>query len=470
MANMKMNKNVLDRKDILIEISKDKMSVTLDLAMPPEGQSYSLIQILNELKSYGVCRGINEGRIQYMINNEVYYQPLIIAEGKAAENGEMGRYEYYFRTDMPTKPKILPDGSVDYLNMDIFEPVTSGQVVARYFPATEGTPGYTVMDAPLIQKKGKDIMPIRGNGFTVSEDGREYISVCNGKIELINGKIEITNIFTVTGDLDVAVGNVRFDGDVYIMGNARTGMSIISNGNVIIDGHVGGVTIRSGKDVVIKQGMQGGGTGYIECSGNISGKFFEATVIKARGEVSANYFYNCDVKADRKIEVMGSKGVILGGRLYAMEMIKASSIGNWSEVPTIIELGINKAYLDEYNSLLDTISKVESEIKILDKNKMRFEAYSETQRQQTKMDEILLNKIQQALQIKKEENMRNRTKQKIMLAAISCMGKSKAIVDNRVYPGVKIIIDGEYFNVREEMQAIEFVRRADKIIPQKKFV
>ena len=242
-----------ERSDSVVYISDDKMTATLDLVKPREGQSYTVKQLILLLNSNGVKQGINQDVLQQMIDNQLYYTATTVAQGKVPRDGQDGRYQFYFRVGKSATPKVLPDGTVDYLNMDLFESVTVGQVVAEYIPATNGEYGYTVAGDLMTPKKGANLPPLRGSGFTVSEDKKQYISILNGKVELKDdGKLEISNIYNITGNLDISIGNVRFDGDVYVSGNVTAGLSIMAKGNVVIDGTVESVNIRSGGDVILR--------------------------------------------------------------------------------------------------------------------------------------------------------------------------------------------------------------------------
>lgn len=453
----------------VVQIADDKMSATLVLCKPPEGEFYGLAELKVLLETSGVRYGIDETALEKMISKHIYNRPVVVAHGKEAVDGEPGYYKYNFRTETSMTPHILEDGSVDYLNMDLFESVTVGQVVAEYIPGTAGVCGYTVKGEICMAKHGAEMPPLRGQGFTVSEDKRKYISVMNGRIELVDGKLEISNVYTVTGDLDISIGNVRFDGDVYVMGCMESGLSIIATGNVVIDGHVGNVTIRSGKDVILKNGMQGGGTASIECGGNVSGKFFEAVRIKAKGDVNANYFFNCNIESEGKIEVSGSKGLIVGGSAKALFSIQAHGYGNMAEIPTYLSVGITSDSVNKYNAINRNLAKIDSEIEILQKNIKIFDEAFAKGLKNDKMDRVLYQKIKQAYAIKEKEREQCAMERNDMALIIASMGKSKIIAVGKVYPGVHIMIDSENFVVTETLINVEFVRQVNEIVPLLKF-
>ncbi|MCX4269051.1 MAG: FapA family protein [Lachnospiraceae bacterium] len=458
-----------ERSDSIVYISDDKMTATLDLVKPQEGSSYTVKQLILLLNSNGVKQGINQQMLQQMIDNQLYYTATTVAQGKVPKDGQDGRYQFFFQVGKSSTPKVLPDGTVDYLNMDLFESVTVGQVVAEYIPATNGEYGYTVAGDLMTPKKGANLPPLRGSGFTVSEDKKQYISILNGKVELKDdGKLEISNIYNITGNLDISIGNVRFDGDVYVSGNVSAGLSIMAKGNVVIDGTVESVNIRSGGDVILRKGMMGGGEGKIEAEGSVTGRFFEAVTIKAKGPIRGDYFLNCKITTEDILEVTGVKGVILGGSVRALKLIKAQTLGNSAELPTIVETGVTDQYMRRYNEIGQMLAKVDSEVSILERNAAMFETAAARARK-VRVDDPTYLKIKQVLQMKYDERERLHQQRKEMSDAIAMKGNSKVRIIGTVFPGVKVIIDSEILNVADKVKNVEFILREGNVTPMPKY-
>lgn len=116
-------------KYIRINISQDHMEATMFLSTPNEDETYTLDEIKTALRDNEVKMGIIEGKIEDMIKNQIYETAVLIAEGKQAENGKDGSYEYPMKSKVEFKPKVLPDGSVDYLNVQMFEMVQQGMLL-----------------------------------------------------------------------------------------------------------------------------------------------------------------------------------------------------------------------------------------------------------------------------------------------------------------------------------------------------
>lgn len=94
------------------------------------------------LEKSNITYGIHKEAISAIIESTEPVTDLLIASGTAPINGENGHFEFFFRTNVSRTPKILEDGSADYLNLEWFESVKEGQKLAVYHEATQGIDAY----------------------------------------------------------------------------------------------------------------------------------------------------------------------------------------------------------------------------------------------------------------------------------------------------------------------------------------
>lgn len=83
--------------------------------------------IYETLKVRGISVGIKHEAITDMIKKRRMNEKILIAEATPAETGENGWYEFFVRLDLPRIPAPLPDGGVDYVNIEAFEMVEEGR-------------------------------------------------------------------------------------------------------------------------------------------------------------------------------------------------------------------------------------------------------------------------------------------------------------------------------------------------------
>ena len=363
------NNEQLNNNEIQISISEDCMSATLYLSAPyydvntDNNSVFTYDQVIGELSDKGVKMGIDDAMLHKMIEERIYNRDVVIAQGKQMVNGEDGRYEFFFDMDVNGKPTIRSDGTVDYMNLKLFESVKEGQLLAKYYHPTKGIFGFDVKGRLLTPKPGKPKSVLRGKGFKVSENGDEYYAALSGKVEYRNYDLKVINLLEIDGDVDLNTGNIDFDGDVNVKGNVITGVRINALGNIYIGGHVEGAVIMTQKDLILQEGINAKGIGKIYAKGNITGRFFENAEVYAEGDVNAGYILNSNITAIGKIIIDGAKGVIYGGELTGVMGIETPLLGNNAHTITTVRVGPSKKLQTEYANLLIKIKEIVSEVK-----------------------------------------------------------------------------------------------------------
>lgn len=436
-----------------ITISEDKMSAILYLSSTPgdDGLSHTELftqeNIAKALTESGIKAGIDTALLQSVAINGLYDRYHVIAKGTLPVNGTDGYFTYHFKTELDNKPKILADGTVDYHNIDIYEPVNAGDEIVSYTPATAGRYGFNILGNVLPPVPGKDLQPIQGSGFTVSEDHNHYFSDCNGKVEILNGQLIVSNVLDIKGTVDITTGDIIFNGDVIIHGDVLSGSKIRVRGSLTIMGNVEAAYLSADGEIQLRAGMQGGGKGVVECNSDVWGKFFENTRLKVKKDIHANSMMNCDTVCEGSVLVSGRHGIIVGGNTVCQGNIEATVLGNMAEVQTHLTAGVNQHALSELNELEQAIKEntdmYQKHSQILEKleaitNPSDSEKYNTMKSQITLSMEELNNRL---------ETLRNELNQKLFL--ISTYSNSKIIVTKYLYPNVIVNLNGLHFICRD---------------------
>ena len=300
--------------------------------------------IYKALKKRGIVNGIKRGAITEMIRKRRMNEKILIAEGTPAEDGKNGWFEFFVRLDLPRIPAPLPDGGVDYVNIEAFEMVDEGEKIAVYHPAEKGKDGENVFGEVIHANEGAEKKPLKGKGFTIAPDGVTYLSNMNGKFEYVNGQIIISNMIIVREDVTAVTGKLEVDGSVYVIGSVYSGGYMSATGDIIGEHNVEACKLVAGGNVMIKKGSCSKNDCFIEAGGEVSGSFFEAANIDAGSNIRANYIMNSNINTMEKVFVSGSKGMLLGGRTRAVKGVDTYNLGNKSHIKTVLEVGKNALY------------------------------------------------------------------------------------------------------------------------------
>lgn len=452
----------LEKNTSIVRISSEMTEAYLTLSTPNEGEFYNEGDLRDILEKQGVVYGIKREVLIEMLEQKRYFKEYLVAEGKKAVDGKDGYFEFLFNTKKDTKPKVLNDGSVDYGSMAKVEIVEEGTEIVHYIPAKQGVDGIDVKGQIIKCCLGKELPQLKGKGFVVSEDKTKYISSVCGKVEYNNERLVVSSTLTIDGDVTRITGDIDFKGDVLVRGNIITGMRVRAAGSITVDGHVEAAILEAGKEIVLKNGMQGGGRGEINAGGDVSGKFFEQTTIYSKGNINANALLNCNIISEGKIIVSGRMGVLVGGSASAIEGITATIVGNMSEVKMHINLGVDNSTYLKLAELEEKIKKVKEDIDKLNLAMKQISTLIEkspnADLSQKKMD-ILRTKISRDTQLTSltEEVKRIST-------FIERSSMARLVVTKSIYRGTKVTINGATKNIESENYNVTYTKKGAEVI------
>ena len=300
-----------------------------------------LHDILNE---HGIVHGIREKTLHEITLGLHDYEEVLIAAGTASKDGHDGFFEYHFNPRPATKPIVLPDGSVDYNVLGKIELVVRDQLLVTYHPAVSSKPGMDILGNRIDAHNGVDLPPLQCKNCELDANQYEYYATAEGNVTVEDNLLAVTPLYVIEGDLDAATGDVDFRGDVLVQGNVFAGVTVKTTGNITVNGHVEHANLYAGKDVLLKNGMQGSGLGKIHAKRNVLAKFLEQTQVYAGNEINTGALLNCEVESGHTIVVTGKRGTIIGGTACAAEQITAASLGNRVGVNTRLIVGLEKNF------------------------------------------------------------------------------------------------------------------------------
>ncbi len=422
-------------EQISVFISKDELEACIEIR--GEGEITEK-DILKTLKMRGVCQGILKEEIQRILTEKKYKQTIVIAKGKPAKTGKDGWYEFFFDTNPCRTPKILEDGSADFKDIKWFELVQENQKLAYYHSAEAGVAGYTVTGKFLKARRGREKNVLRGQGFRVEQDGKTYVSLMNGRVTYDgDSRLEISRVL-VMGNVNLATGNVNFDGTVCVKGNVGCGVVISATENVYVDGYVEAATIKSGGEIFLRNGVNGNGSGSIEAKEGVTGQFFEEVQVIAGTDISAQYCMNCQLNAQGTINLHGVKGLLLGGYARAARGIVAHCIGNRMGLRTALSVGIDQTTINAHQKIIIDIENVNRELAILQHSKVDFQNKYTAEVRNT-MDIYL--KIEDAIYTKKLQLDYLRQEKEHIEEHMEDMRGARVEVTGVLYDGTEISVD-----------------------------
>ena len=367
---------------------------------------------------------------------------IVVARGEMPVNGVDGWYEYFFRTNLDGKPKILENGSVDYNNIEWFDTIKMGDRAALYHPATKGKDGFNVLGEVLHARNGKEQPVLKGKGFILSEDKLEYTSAVDGLVVLKNDSfLEISDVLEVD-EVNNTTGFVVFKGSVHVRGDVGAGGVINCGGDVVIDGFVEGGNITAEGDVLLRRGMNGGGRGVIRAGRNVTGKFFENADVYAGDTITIDYSTNSELFAENTLEVVKRKGAIIGGKVTALKGMTLFNVGNYMGTKTIITSGVPKKAEQEGKEIREKIYNAKQQLKILRNAEADFHNKYPL-KMLTTME--VFKKIEDAIYTKELDIENGNKELEAFEERMKDFNRAKIKVKGDLYEGVDVVISGKHW-------------------------
>jgi hypothetical protein len=345
-----------------IDISADSMVAGMTI-IPIDKQAifnFTPDELQAILAKAGVIYGVKQEVLQNLTHSVVSNRRIEVARGKNPEKGIDAGFELLFDTSTRKSPAVGADGHIDYKNLNLIINVRKGQPLARKIPAAIGGPGYTVTGQELPGQMGKDRPLPKGKNTDISpDDPGLLIATENGSVKFANNVVEVEKDYKLLKDVDIATGNIKFVGNLYITGAVKAGFSVMAEGNIFISKNVEDAEISAGGSVNIEGGFVSSGNGFIRAGHDINVKFIENGNVEAGHDININgQTINSNISAGNAIILKGRKAVILGGQTSAFNLIETDNIGSEIGTKTLVRVGYSP-------ELLRQCQHIDAEIKRL---------------------------------------------------------------------------------------------------------
>lgn len=351
-----------------LEIAPDAMQVWVSVVPASGGKKIDRDEILMALGEAGVTFGIDEAAVDAACA-AIVPERILIAAGKPAENGENARFELLVADVRDRAPQVSENGLIDFRELGAIPTVAAEQPLMRRHPPTAGTAGCTVRGETVAPVPGKnELFSERLVGAHVAADDANLLRATFGgqPVHCGNG-VNVEQVLRVR-NVNMASGNISFDGTVNIEGEVLPGMKVHATGDIVVGSVVEGAELDAGGDIRIAGGIIA--KSNVRAGGSVSARFVEnARVYSGTTIAIDDTALQSELQANNKI-IIGAKsprGRLAGGSVRAMMLIKTPILGSPTGGVTSILLGVNPVLEAQYQELLHTIEKQRAEEDNLEK-------------------------------------------------------------------------------------------------------
>ena len=231
----------------------------------------SVEEVRKQLREAGVTYGIDEDAIQLAVQSNKNVK-IEVAKGIPAQEGKDGFVELKIESAIKRVLKVDEKGTIDFRETRKIPTIEPGDVLAIIHPPEKGKKGKSVSNTALEPKPVHAISFHSEKGTSLDENriiatktGRPYIQQKNYMV-----KTKVIPKFIQQENVSISTGNIRFYGDVEVVGEVEENMVVEAGNDIVLHGSVNSSVITA--------------THSIMCSGNISNSILSA------GEKSAVLF------------------------------------------------------------------------------------------------------------------------------------------------------------------------------------
>lgn len=394
--------------------------------------------LLGLLKQHGIIYGIDRNAVRKLVQENLtqpYHaentENVLIACGKATQDGKNGYYDWKIQVKRRRVPKINTDGNIDFDAIKWFHSVKKGETFAIYHFAGNAVDGINIYGEPIPAKTGTEKDYLDGSGFSLLPDFQTYVADIDGHVYMKDKKVRVEEML-VCDSLRKADGDLQYDGNVHIKGSVEGPVTIRVGGDLVIEGFVQNAEIMCGGNLILKGGINNiAAPVQVNAKGCIISRFFEYTTVCAEDNIYFGVSLSSNLSSYGEIVSYGKNSGIVGGNSYAEKGFCLNQIGNEAGIVTCLrfgavdEIAIRKgeiwSKLEEVKHSLSQLAAVRKEV---EKQKDEGEAML------VRIQDTISKKLDEMKAYNQELEMLNKREKRAR--------KSKIIVQHQIYDNVEL--------------------------------
>jgi len=324
-----------------VDISEDKVTALLSLNAGIAAQSAANLDIIGQIAELKIpLTSEAKARIaefaQALAEN-VIPEPVVIARGKPPEHDHNGFIEKLYEKKEPATPEEGGKAKSFYDQTQIIT-VEMNQEILRVVPPTTGKDGIDIYGQKIARKLGREAQI--SLGVNVERKGDLIVAGCAGKLDFSGNKVAVFPKLEIAGNVDFAVGNIDFSGEVLIAKNVLDLFKVKSSSTITVQGLVEAAEISAGQDLIVLGGIAGKEKGIFSAGQNLKSKYITNAKVMAGGNITARVeIVNCELTCGGTVLV--ESGPLVGGTVISKGGVNAKQLGSEAGVKTLLDVGFD---------------------------------------------------------------------------------------------------------------------------------
>jgi uncharacterized protein (DUF342 family) len=352
---------VAEKRDALIriDIAADAMAAMVSIDPPQGGKPASIEDVLKALHIAGVTLGVDHATLLEACNTGIADQ-VTVAYGTPAQAGKDSDFVELVPQTSNRAPRVDENGLIDYREHSGISLVEPGAPLMRRVPAVPGVDGHTVRGQVLSPPPVRD-EPFSHDltGAAPSADDPELLTAAiAGAPVRVPGGVIVEPVLRVK-EVNLATGNIYFDGSVLVEGDVLQNMKVQASGDIFVGGTVESATLEAQGNVTVKGGIIA--ESRVSAKGAVNARFSEASRIKAGTVIGLDdAALGCELLALNQILVgikYPQRGRLVGGSATAKMLLKVPELGSAKAGVTRVSVGVDPELEQRYKDLAERLDK-----------------------------------------------------------------------------------------------------------------
>jgi len=326
---------------VKVTVASDNLSAMVDITAPQGGKAATVADVMAALTLVNVVCGIDNNAVEDACL-QGRCTKLVVARGTEPTNGTDTVLKVLIAKTIDREPKLDENGMIDYREHGDIPVVKVGDALMRRVPGTPGLNGQTVKGIVLLATAGRDaVFASNLSGVQTSpDDPNLLVAAVNGQPIRVDGGMAVEPVLRLK-EVNMATGNIHFDGTVHISGEVIQGMKVQASGDIVVDGMVDGGHLHAGGNIMVAGGVIA--HAELHAGVSVSARFAESSQISAGTVIAiSDMAIDCTLHSLHHILIgvhSPHHGRLVGGVTSAAMLLQVPVLGSAKACVTKVIVG-----------------------------------------------------------------------------------------------------------------------------------
>lgn len=349
---------------IAVAISDDGMSASVTVSAPRKGAAGPTREdVERALETAGVAYGVDETAITELLARRRYDERVLVAHGESPIHARSAHILYHFDPNRGKPYLIMEFDRINLRELSFIENKEAGDLLAELVPSIEPRDGRTVRGDRVAANREIEQVALKAGADTeLTPDGLGVRATADGNVRLVKGAVVVEPVVSVES-VNYETGNIHFDGSVVIEKDIADGFVVEAGGDVQVGRGVGRATIKAGGNVLLKAGINGNGSGRIECGGNLFAKYIESSTVSCRGNLFAEEaIMHSHLSVWKHCVLNGRRSEVIASNLVVAGSLWCKKLGSIAEARVFVAMGIDPEMLASFREAREELASSETRL------------------------------------------------------------------------------------------------------------